>query len=102
LEDKTINRLIKILGSCSKEDVTSLRRLYNTQGNKYDYHGVSIECDETNRATPEFVKFKLGFPLDMLGISAADPQADIMTADYCLRRFALHLENIRLDKEHAT
>jgi len=101
LEDKNINRLISITGSCHLSNVESLRRLY-TQGNKYDYQGVSIECDETNRATPEFVKFKLGFPLNMLGISENNPQSDIMTADYCLRRFSEYLELIRLSREHAT
>ena len=80
--------------------MTSLRRLYTAHGNKYDYQGVTIECDEADRATPEFVKFTLGFPLDMLGI--ADSQHDILTADYCLRKFAEHLERIRLSREHAT
>ena len=107
LEDKTINRLIRIIGSCHLDDVTSIRRVY-TQDNKYNYNGVTIECDEIYKTTPEFVKFTLGFPLDMLGLAPQggqdkqDKQQDIMTADYCFREFVWQTEAILLEKEHAT
>ncbi|MCL2773237.1 MAG: ABC-ATPase domain-containing protein [Oscillospiraceae bacterium] len=38
----------------------------------------------------------------MLGIASHDRQFDIMTADYCLRKFAKYIENIYLEKEHNT
>lgn len=101
LEDKTINRLVKILGSCHLDDVASIRRLY-TGNNKYYYDGVIIECEEIHKTTPEYVKFKLGFPLDKLGILSHEQQFNIMTADYCLREFAKHIEFIYFEREHTT
>ena len=92
------------------EDVSSLRRLYTINlrnpltehGNKYNYNGVTIECGEIHKTTPEYVKFTLGFPLEALGLVSRDYQSDIMTADYCLREFAWQIESINLAKEHAT
>ena len=50
---------------------------------------------------PEYVKFTLGFPLNMLGLVSHDAKLNIMTADYCLREFAWQIESINLAKEHA-
>lgn len=104
-----INRLIKLIGSCDLEDVASLRRLYEedsryeqVKGNKYEYDGVTIECDETYRNTPEYVKFKIGFPLDILGINSDSKHFEIMTSDYCLREFVKQTEKISLERNHAT
>ena len=83
------------------EDVSSLRRLY-AGDNKYNYNGVAIKCGETDKTTPEFVKFTLGFPLNILNIVSNNRQYDIITADYCLRKFAKQIENVYLEKEHAT
>ena len=109
MEEKIINRLIKLIASCHLEDVSSLRRLYtidlrNTdtlKGSKYNYNGVTIECGEIHKTMPEYVKFTLGFPLEMLGLVCCDHQSDIMTADYCLREFAWQIESINLAKEYA-
>jgi predicted ABC-class ATPase len=109
LEEKIINRLIKLIASCHLEDVSSLRRLYtidlrNTdtlKGSKYNYNGVTIECGEIHKTMPEYVKFTLGLPLEMLGLVCCDHQSDIMTADYCLREFAWQIESINLAKEYA-
>ena len=107
---KTINRLIRLIGSCHLDDVASLRRLYTIDlrnaltldGNRYNYNGVTIECGEIHKTTPEYVKFTLGFPLDKLRLASHDRKFDIMTADYCLREFAWQIESINLAKEHAT
>lgn len=101
MEDQTINRLIRLLGSCDLDDVASIRKVFEGD-NKYEYEGVKIQCEETHRTTPEYVRFTLGFPLEMLGIADCNSQLDIMTADYCLREFVKRTENIYLEKEHAT
>ena len=101
MEGKTINRLIKLLGSCHLEDVASIRRLYSGD-NMYHYDGVSVECGEIHKTTPEYVKFTLGFTLGMLGLDFCDRQLDTMTADYCFRDFVIQTETISLLKEHAT
>jgi predicted ABC-class ATPase len=51
---------------------------------------------------PEFVKFTFGFPFGMLGLVSHNRQSDIMTTDYCLRKFAGIIENIQLEKGHVT
>ena len=104
-----MNRLISLIGSCDLSDVTSLRKLSASEGgNKYNFDddsddGVTIECNDTHKDTPEFVKFTIGFPFDTLGISASNNrQLDIMTADYGLRQFAEQVEGIYIEKGHKT
>ncbi|MCL2188211.1 MAG: ABC-ATPase domain-containing protein [Defluviitaleaceae bacterium] len=95
-----MNRLIQLLASCEFGDVASLRRIYTYEGGEtYEYEGVTIECGETQRTTPEFVKFTLGFPLDMLEIAIfGDSQLNTMIADYGLREFGKHIDEIYLEK----
>lgn len=98
---KIINRLIRLLGSCDLDDVASIRKVFEGD-NKYEYEGVKIQCEETHRSTPEYVRFTIGFPLEMLGLAGCDRKLDIMTADYFLREFVKQTENIYLEKGHVT
>ncbi|MCL2407317.1 MAG: ABC-ATPase domain-containing protein [Defluviitaleaceae bacterium] len=108
MEDEIINKLINAIGSCHLEDVTAIRRLYtgvdtyNFDERTTDYEGVTIKCGETDRSAPEFVRFMISFPLELLGLQPIGGKTDIFTADYCLREFGKLLETIRLEKGNAT
>lgn len=75
---ENFNKLISRIGSCHLADVTSLRCLYN-ESNIYDYEGITIVCGEIYKETPEYVRFTLGFPLELLGI-APHGESNIFTA----------------------
>ncbi|AZN41643.1 P-loop domain-containing protein [Paenibacillus albus] len=96
-----INRLIKLLGSCDLSDVTSLRALYKND-NVYSYNGVTIICNETHKSRPEFVKFTLQIPVQMLNLEHRDRALDASTADFCLRAFGSLINEIDLAQEHKT
>ena len=85
-----MNELIQQLVKFEGADVATFRRLYTQPGREYDHDGISIACAEIKRELPEFMKFTLGFPLDMLGISG--PSFGIMLADYALRLFGLQID----------
>lgn len=99
-----MNRLVKYLGSCDLQDVTSLRVLYNNnEGNLYSYEGIEIVCGETHKTTPEFVRFTLKFPLALLGLADWNlGSQSVAAADFCLREFASYLEEIDLERSHQT
>jgi predicted ABC-class ATPase len=78
-----------------------LRALYK-QNNAYEYDGVTILCDETHKSKPEYVKFTLQFPMEMLALENCDKYLYIATADYCLREFVRCIEKIDLEREHKT
>ena len=98
-----MNRLAKLLAACDLRPVTSLRALYNNNdGNAYDLDGIRIVCEETQRNTPEIVRFVISIPLDWL-ISNVDTEAyGIVIADYCLRGFLLKIQDIMLERMHVT
>ena len=85
-----MNELIQQLVRFDGADVAAFRRLYTRPGYEYDYDGITIACSEIKRDTPEFMRITLGFSLDTLCI--ADPEFDIMTADYSLRLFAQQID----------
>ncbi|SEN14121.1 P-loop domain-containing protein [Paenibacillus sp. OV219] len=96
-----MNRLIKLLSSCDLSDVTSLRVLYKND-NVYSYNGVTIVCSETHKSKPEYVKFTVQFPVEMLSLENRNRSLDASTADYCLRAFVSLIEKIDLEQEHKT
>lgn len=63
---------------------------------------MTIFCGETHKTKPEFVKFTLQLPLEMLGLDNCCEDMYIATADYCLREFADCIEKIDLEREHKT
>lgn len=94
-----MNKLVSLLSSCDLADVTSLRKIYHAT---YQYYGTEISCDEENRNSPEWVRFFISFPLELLGIEDISESDGIVVADYCLREFAALFEQIDFAKEHKT
>ena len=88
-----MNELIQQLVKFEGADVAAFRRLYTQSGSEYDYDGITIACAEIKRELPEFMKFTLGFPLDMLGITGSS--FGIMLADYALRLFAMQIDKAK-------
>jgi len=91
-----MNELIQQLIRFDGADVAAFRRLYTQPGGAYNYDGITIACDEIQRDMPEFMRFTLGFSLNMLGITGSE--FGVMLADYALRLFAQQIDK----KKYAT